>query len=146
MTIRVITMLALMAASSVTSAESESKCGVNYKQTGSFNTGQQFSTWVIIHDVSPEAAFERIYSKGAKGGLRATKSDKVMGIIEFDQANAGRDLQGDVVSVLWNVSFVRDGDGVKISVTKTAPAEYVTSKSFQMQTMCQAIDSARNAP
>lgn len=146
MSIRVAVMSALMAVSCVASAEGEKQCEANYKKTGSFSAGQQFGTWESISDVTPELAFDRIYLKGTKGGLRVTKSDKAIGIIDFDQANAGTDLHGKVVSVLWNVIIVPNGKGSKISVTKTVPAEYATSKSFQMQSMCQAIESARNGP
>ncbi len=121
----------------------EPPCRVNYKQEGNLLSGRRFSTWDVVPNVSVETAFKRIYVEGTQSGLTVASSDKEMGVISFEQANAGSILGKGTVSVPWNVSIDAEGTGVKIRVTKLTPPNYNTGKEFQMKSMCGVIDAAR---
>lgn len=121
----------------------EQACKVNYKQEGSFFAGRRFSTWDVVVDVAPAVAFKRIYTEGVKSGLTVASSDKEMGIISFQQLNAGVTSSGTQVNVPWNVTIEAEGKGSKITVSKTTPGGYSTSQDFQQTSMCAVIDAAR---
>ncbi len=136
---------ALLAAGSVSSSAvaADPACKVNYKQEGSFFAGRRFSTFDVVADVAPAVAFKRIYAEGVKSGLTVASSDKEMGIISFQQLNAGVTNSGTQVNVPWNVTIEAEGKGSKITVSKTTPGGYATSQDFQQTSMCAVIDAAR---
>jgi hypothetical protein len=51
---------------------------------------------------------------------------------------------GQQVDLPWNVTVEEEGAGSKITVSKTTPGGYATSKDFQIKSMCAVIDAARN--
>lgn len=118
-------------------------CEINYTQEGSFLMGRRFSTWDAVPTATPEVAFKRIYLEGVKSGLKVAHSDKDIGILSFEQSNAGVTNTGQQVNLPWNVTIEADGTGSKVSVSKTTPGGYATSQEFQITSMCAVIDAAR---
>ncbi len=126
-------------------AAGQSGCTANYKQEGGYLMGRRFSTWDVVPGVTMAAAYKRIYMEGVKSGLKVSSSDEKMGAIVFEQANAGSSFGSDqMLNIPWNVFIEPEGKGVKISVTKSTPPAYATSKDFQLKSMCAVIDGARN--
>jgi hypothetical protein len=119
-------------------------CELNYKQEGGFLIGRRFTTWDVVADVRTPDAFKRIYVEGVKSGLKVANSDKEMGLLSFEQSNAGVTDTGQQVDLPWNVTVEEEGAGSKITVSKTTPGGYATSKDFQIKSMCAVIDAARN--
>ncbi len=118
-------------------------CIANYKVEGSFFGGRRFSSHDVVPGVKPDVAFKRIYQEGVKSGLTVAQSEKDMGIIQFQQMNAGVTNTGTQVNVPWNVTIEEEGGGSKVTVTKTTPGGYATSEDFQQKSMCGVIDAAR---
>lgn len=118
-------------------------CESNFTEEGSFLMGRRFAT----HDVVPAAAtgeaYKRITVAGMKSGLKVANADKELGIISFEQANAGVTNTGQQVNLPWNVTIEEAAGGSKISVSKTTPGGYATSTEFQIRSMCAVIDAAR---
>ncbi len=126
-------------------AAGQSNCTANYKQEGGYIMGRRFSTWDVVPGVTPAVAYKRIYMEGVKSGLKVSSSDEKMGAIVFEQMNAGSSFGSDqMLNIPWNVFIEAEGKGVKISVTKSTPPSYATSKDFQMKSMCAVIDAVRN--
>lgn len=121
----------------------EPACQTNFKQEGSFFAGRRFSTNDLVPGVAPAVAFKRIYTEGIKSGLTVGSSDKDIGVIAFVQKNGGVTSNGQNVDLPWNVSIDAEGDGSRISVTKSTPGGYATSQDFQIKSMCAVIDAAR---
>jgi hypothetical protein len=119
-------------------------CQAHYRQDGSFLAGRQFTTWDVIADVPLAVAFKRITVEGVKSGLTVAHSDVDLGILSFSQANAGVTNTGQQVNLPWNVTIESEGEGSKITVSKTTPGGYATSQDFQIASMCGVIDAARN--
>lgn len=124
-------------------AQQPQQCVANYKQDGNFILGRQFSTWGVV-PVPPALAFTRIVRAGVAAGLTLLSSNKDAGVLSFRQNNAGTTFGGDDdhVSIPWNVVIEPDGSGSKISVNKSEPPSYSTSKDFEIKSMCSVIDSA----
>lgn len=120
-------------------------CTANFKQEGGYIAGRRFSTWEVVPGVTPAVAFKRIYMEGVKSGLKVTSSDEKMGILQFEQTNAGKSFTSDsIVNLPWSVSIEAEGKGVRISITKTTPPAYATGKDYQIKSMCAVVDAARN--
>lgn len=134
---------ALFAFAAVAAAADNPPCKSNFKQEGGFMGGRSFTTWDVV-PVAPSLAFKRIYAEGTKSGLQVASSDKDMGSISFEQRNAGVVANGAQVTLPWNVSIEAEGKGSRITVTKTTPGGYSTSKDFQITSMCAVIDAARD--
>lgn len=118
-------------------------CIANYKQEGSFFAGRRFTTFDVVPGVKPDVAFKRIYLEGTKSGLTVAQSDKDIGVITFQQLNAGVTNSGQQVNIPWNVTIEESGGGSRITVAKTTPGGYATSEDFQQKSMCGVIDAAR---
>jgi hypothetical protein len=119
-------------------------CAANYKQDGNYIAGRRFSTWEVVPGVSPSVAFKRIYMEGVKSGLKVTSSDEKMGIIQFEQVNAGKSFTSEeMVNLPWSITVEAEGKGSKISITKTTPPAYSTGKDAQIKSMCMVVDAAR---
>lgn len=127
----------------VNEAAAKPACEINYTQEGSFLMGRRFSTWDAVPTATPEVAFKRIYLEGTKSGLKVSHSDKDIGILSFEQSNAGVTNTGQHVNLPWNVTIEAEGAGSKVSVSKTTPGGYATSEEFQIKSMCAVIDAAR---
>lgn len=126
-------------------APAAGSCAANYKQEGNYIAGRRFSTWEVVPGVSPSVAYKRIYMEGVKSGLKVTSSDEKMGIIQFEQANAGKSFTSDqIVNLPWSITIEAEGKGSKISITKTTPPAYSTGKDAQIKSMCAVVDAARN--
>lgn len=130
----------LLALSGQALAADARPCEAHYEQGGNFISGRTFTTWDVVPGVAPATAFSRIQVEGVKSGLRVGNSDKGAGILTFEQ-NASH--KGQNVSLPWNVVIEAEGTGSKITVTKSTPPGYASSKEFQMASMCAVIDSAR---
>ena len=118
-------------------------CEVNYSQEGGFLAGRRFTTWGVVAGVATNDAYNRIYKEGLKSGLTVASADRELGAIAFRQANAGVTNTGQSVDVPWNVTIEADPAGAKITVSKTTPGGYATSRDFQIRSMCAVIDAAR---
>jgi hypothetical protein len=134
-------LVAILALTNV--AVAKPGCEINYTQEGSFLMGRRFSTWDSVPTATPEAAFKRIYIEGTKSGLKVSHSDKDVGILSFEQSNAGVTNTGQHVNLPWNVTIESEGAGSKVSVSKTTPGGYATSEEFQIKSMSAVIDAAR---
>lgn len=55
--------LALAALCGSAVAADKPACEANYKQEGGFLSGRQFSTWEVLPNMAPEAAFKKIMAK-----------------------------------------------------------------------------------
>lgn len=130
----------LLALSGQAMAADPRPCEAHYEQGGNFLAGRTFTTWDVVPGVAPATAFARIQVEGVKSGLRVGSSDKGAGILTFEQ-NASH--KGQNVSLPWNVVIEAEGKGSKITVTKTTPPGYASSKEFQITSMCAVIDAAR---
>lgn len=119
-------------------------CEVHYQQNGGVLAGRQFTTWDVVANVSVAAALKRITLEGVKSGLAVVHSDVDLGILAFSQAGAGSTLGGQQVDLPWNVTIEPEETGSKVTVSKTTPGGYPTSKDFQLASMCAVIDAARN--
>ena len=119
-------------------------CELNYEQEGNFFGGRRFSTWDVVADVPPATALKRITIEGVKSGLTVAHSDQDLGILTFQQANAGVTNTGQQVNLPWNVTIESTQPGLKITVSKTTPGGYATSEDFQIASMCAVIDAARD--
>ena len=139
---KLFAMMALLALSG-TAMAADPGCKTNFQQTGKFMTGRSFTTWDVVKGVSVSAAYKRIYMEGTKSGLRVASSDEKAGVIAFVQPNGGTDLGGAKADLPWNVVIEPQGKDIKITVTKTTPGGYATSKDFQITSMCAVIDAAR---
>ncbi|MGH8031877.1 MAG: hypothetical protein ACREO8_05795 [Luteimonas sp.] len=137
-----LAVCALLSAAPVAAA-ADAPCLVNYKAEGGFFAGRRFSTWGVVAGVAPADAYKRIYLEGTKSGLKVAQSEKDLGIISFEQVNAGVTNTGVHVNIPWNVTIEADGTGSKVSVTKTTPGGYATGEDFQQKSMCAIIDAAR---
>ncbi len=135
---------AAQAASTASTATAAGDCKSNFKQEGNYLSGRSFSTWGIVPNVSVSTAFKRIYTEGTKSGLRVVSSDEKNGAISFDQPNGGVDLGGVKATLPWNVVLEPQGKNLKITVTKTTPGGFSTSKEYQVTSMCAVIDAGRN--
>ena len=133
----------LLALPAVDAIAAEPACVSNYKVEGGFIAGRRFTTSDLVKDVTPEAAFKRIYMEGTKSGLTVAQSDNDMGIIQFQQLNAGVTSSGAQVNVPWNVAIEAKDGGSLITVSKNTPGGYATSEDFQKKSMCAVIDAAR---
>ncbi|TXH66221.1 MAG: hypothetical protein E6Q88_12370 [Lysobacteraceae bacterium] len=133
----------LLVSSLTVAAGDKPPCKTNFKQEGGFMGGRTFTTWDVV-PVAPAVAFKRIHLEGVKSGLQVGSSDKESGTIVFSQVNAGVVANGAQVSVPWNVLIEPEGKGSKITVTKSTPGGFSTSKDFQMTSMCAVIDAARD--
>lgn len=142
MTHKTLAMIVLFAMAS-TAAAADPACKTNFKQEGEFMTGRSFTTWDVVKGVSVSAAYKRIYTEGTKSGLRVASSDEKAGVISFEQPDGGTDLAGSNANLPWNVVIESHGKNVKISVAKTTPGGYPTSRDFQSTSMCAVIDAAR---
>ena len=131
---------ALLAATGPALAETRA-CEANYQQSGNLVMGRQFSTWEILADVKPGEAFRRIQADGLKSGLRVGASDRESGVLSFEQTVTHRGMPANLP---WNIVITAAGKGSKISVSKSTPGGYASSKESQMQSMCMVIGSARN--
>lgn len=118
-------------------------CEVHFTEEGSFLMGRRFATHDIVPAVNAMDAFKRISVEGVKSGLKVANADKDLGIISFEQANAGVTNTGQQVNLPWNVTIEDAAGGSKISVSKTTPGGYATSTDFQIRSMCAVIDAAR---
>lgn len=134
-------MLGMLCAANALAADPP--CITNYKEEGSFFAGRRFTTTDIVPGVKPDVAFKRIYIEGTKSGLTVAQSDKDIGILNFQQLNAGVTNTGAQVNLPWNVTIEEEGDGSRITVAKTTPGGYATSEDFQKKSMCGVIDAAR---
>lgn len=132
----------LMAGAQATAAQPP--CEVHYQQSGGFTAGRQFTTWDVVPNVAIATALKRITIEGVKSGLTVAHSDIDLGILAFSQANAGVVVSGQQVNLPWNVTIEPEGSGSKVTVSKTTPGGYATSKDFQIASMCAVIDAARN--
>jgi hypothetical protein len=139
---KMLTMTVLLAMAGTATA-ADPACKTNFKQDGSFMSGRTFTTWDVVQGVSVSAAYKRIYTEGTKSGLRVASSDEKAGVISFEQPNGGVDVGGAKATLPWNVVIEPQGKSIKISVTKTTPGGFSTSKDFQITSMCAVIDAAR---
>lgn len=137
-------LLLVACAHSGNSEAATSPCESHYEQEGSFFGGRKFSTWDSVADVPPATAFKRITVEGVKSGLTVAHSDQDLGILSFNQSNAGVTNTGQQVDLPWNVAIEATETGSKITVSKTTPGGYATSEKFQIASMCAVIDAARN--
>lgn len=123
-------------------AADKPQCEQNYKKEGSYFAGRRFMTW---GDVSkpPAEAFKLVYQEAVKSGLKVASSDKDMGVLSLEQ---NQQLDGNQVTLPWNVLIEAQGKGSKVSVTKTTPSGYATGEDYQIKSMCAVIDSADGKP
>ena len=124
-------------------ALAKAPCETQFTEEGSFLMGRRFATHGVVPGVSPADAFKRISVEGMKSGLTISNSDKELGVLSFQQANAGVTNTGQQVNLPWNVTIEEASGGVKVTVSKTTPGGYATSTDFQMRSMCAVIDAAR---
>jgi hypothetical protein len=137
--------MAMLLAVAGSAVAADPACKTNFNQQGNYLTGRNFSTWDVVPGVKVATAFKRISTEGTKSGLRVVSSDVSSGVISFDQPNGGTaDFGGEKATLPWNVVIEQQGKDVKITVTKTTPGGFSTSKGFQIKSMCAVIDAARN--
>lgn len=118
-------------------------CDENYQQTGSFFDGRTFTTWAQI-DVAPKDAFKRAYRALVKAGLLVVNANADVGVLSLEQSVSVVDPLGNSTpgKIVWSVAIDSSGKGSKITVTKTTPAKYSTSRAFQIKSLCSVVSSA----
>lgn len=121
----------------------QAPCEVHFTEEGSFLMGRRFATHDIVPAVNAMDAFRRISVEGVKSGLKLANANKDLGILSFEQANAGVTNTGQQVNLAWNVTIEEAQGGTKVTVSKTTPGGYATSTDFQIRSMCAVIDAAR---
>lgn len=132
-----MTMLLAMAGTAVAA---DPGCKTNFTQEGGLLSGRTFTTWEVLPTVKPGDAFSRIQAGGIKAGLRVGAADKSAGILSFEQTGT---LRRTPINLPWNVVIAAEGKGSKITVSKSTPSGYASSKDSQLGSMCAVIDSAR---
>lgn len=125
------------------SLAADAACKINFIQEGTFMGGRRFSTWDVLPEVTFAEAYNRIQVEGVKSGLKVVHGDREIGTLSFEQTNAGVTNTGLQVDLPWNVTIEEAADAIRISVSKTTPGGYATSKDFQIESMCAVIDAAR---
>ncbi|MGA6149527.1 MULTISPECIES: hypothetical protein [Stenotrophomonas] len=115
-------------------------CETHASTTGSFAAGRQFFTWDVVPDVAPAEALRRIQAEGLKSGLKVGRLDPELGSVTLEQTAPLADRQ---VTLPVNVLVEGEGDGARITVSKTLPAGYATREDLQRRAMCAFIDAAR---
>ena len=121
-------------------ASASRPCETNYSKSGTLLKGRQFSTWAVIPGASPADVFRRLQSEGVKSGLRVAHADAASGILNFEQTVPHRT---STVTLPWNIVVESEGDGSKVTVSKSTPATYMTSESSHQSSMCSVIESAQ---
>ena len=119
-------------------AAAKPQCEANYTQEGGFIAGRTFNTWGDV-GVPAATAYKRIYAGMMKSGLKIASSDKELGMLTGEQHVT---VQGKPTSLPLNVIVEEAGAGAKITVTKTTPSGYATSREFQVQSLCAVIGFA----
>jgi len=114
------------------------QCEANYTQEGGFIAGRTFSSWGDVA-VPADVAYKRIYMEMMKAGLKIASSDKDLGMLTGEQHVT---VQGKPTALPVNVVIEESGAGSKVTVTKTTPSGYATSKGYQIEYLCQLIDTA----
>ena len=115
-------------------------CEANYKQEGGFFAGRRFSTFDVLPGVAKDVAFKRVYAEMMKSGFKVTSSDRELGMLAADYVTTH---EGAAVSLPMNVAIEPEGKGaIKVSISKTTPGGYATSREFQIRQMCAVIDTA----
>ena len=114
------------------------QCEANYSQEGGFIAGRTFSSWGEVA-VPMGTAYKRIYMEMMKAGLKISSSDKELGMLTGEQHVT---VQGRPTALPVNVVIEEAGAGAKVTVTKTTPSGYATSKGYQIEYLCQLIETA----
>lgn len=130
----------LLAFAAPTLAADGRPCEANYQQGGNFLSGRTFTTWEIVPGVKPSEAFSRIQADGLKSGLRVASADKGSGTLSFEQNAAHK---GQTIQLPWNIVIEAAGKDSKVTVGKSTPPGYASSKESQINSMCAVIASAR---
>ena len=115
-------------------------CEVNYKQEGSFLGGRRFSTSDVLAGVGKDDAFRRIYAELVKSGFKVGTSDKEMGTLTTEYVATHNNTS---IALPLNVVIEPAGTDIKVTVNKTTPGGYATSREFQIRQMCEVIAAAK---
>jgi len=89
---RVLSIVLTLSASFIVpafAAEDQGGCVSNFSVSGSFFTGKQYKTSVVLPEVSSQTAFKKAYASIVKKGYQITQSDKDIGVISASQQVTG---------------------------------------------------------
>ena len=91
-------------------ADDQGGCASNFSVSGSFFTGKQYKTNVVLPGVGREIAFKKAYASVVKKGYQVTHSDKDVGVISVSQQ-----VTGSAKTAPLNILVEPDGTGSKIN-------------------------------
>ena len=130
----------VLAEDSADAAATKPGCEVNYKQEGSFFGGRRFSTSDVMAGVGKDDAFRRIYAELVKSGFKVGNSDKEMGMLTTEYVATHNNAS---ITLPLNVVIEPAEKDIKVTVNKTTPGGYATSREFQIRQMCEVIAAAK---
>jgi hypothetical protein len=118
-------------------ARAADDCVSNYRETGSFLSGMQYSTSQDFSDVTPHQAFQRAYAFTAQNGFTINNSNEDAGVISASQSVS----YGQGKPVPLSVIVKPDGAGSKVLITY-ATSGGVSSPSRAIQAhFCKAMEA-----
>ena len=120
-----------------TTAHADDDCVSNYKETGSFLSGRQYSTSQAFADVPTHQAFQRAYAFTAQNGFTINNANEEAGVISASQSVS----YGQGKSVPLSVTVKSEGSGTRVLITY-ATSGGVTSPSDAIRNhFCKTMEA-----